>query len=354
MAFSRMLCWVVPFLSFASVAAADPVVVVADETRAAIQDALDTLGGPGTVIIPPGRYRIEEDATLLIRNDGVTLQGSGTDQTVLYRDVDTANTVMVRASGRQQVRVTGIRFEGVTSPDSAGTEVGVQMNNTVDFRVDHCFFTRTGRSGVWTSGTSSGVVDHCQFEDLFKIVVNNLGYGIEVGAMNVLEGEPFGSARATFVEDSSFRRCRHAVASNRGARYVFRNNYVAENQVAHAVDAHGHEFGSLVGTEWVDVHDNVIENPVDPVSMRYAVRIRGGMGLVWNNWFIGYNQGIELTQDTDQPTGPVYIWDNAILPDTSPMVRARGTMGTPIYSLSPPADYVPYPYPHPLNTGDSP
>src|SRR5258708_7732087 len=144
MAFSRMLsCSAVAFLSFASVAAADPVVVVGDETRAAIQDALDALGGPGTVIIPPGRYRIEEDATLLIRNDGVTLQGSGTDQTVLYRDVDTANTVMVRASGRQQVRVTGIRFEGVTSPDSAGTEVGVQMNNTVDFRVDHCFFTRT-------------------------------------------------------------------------------------------------------------------------------------------------------------------------------------------------------------------
>src|SRR5262249_48865172 len=207
--------------------------------------------------------------------------------TVLYRDVDTTNTVMLRARNRQRVRVTGMAFQGVTSPDSAGTEVGVQMDSTVDFRVDHCFFTRTGRSGVWTSGSSSGVVDHCEFEDLFKIQVNNLGYGIEVGAMNILEGEPFGSARATFVEDSSFRRCRHAVASNRGARYVSRHNYVGQNQVAHTVDAHGHEFGSSVGTEWVDVHDNWIEDPADAVSMRYAVRIRGGMGLVWNNFFIG-------------------------------------------------------------------
>ncbi len=189
------------------------------------------------------------------------------------------------------------------------------------------------------------MVDHCAFQDLFNPVVNNLGYGLEVGGIDRSEGEPFGSGRATFIEDSSFRLCRHAVASNRGARYVFRNNYVAQNQIAHAVDAHGHEFGSAVGTEWIDVHDNLIE---DPIYRGYAVRIRGGLGLVWNNMFVGDTEGIELTQDTDQPTGSVYIWDNSIVPDTSPMVRARGTMGTPIYFLSPPADYVPYPYPHPL------
>src|SRR5262249_18522224 len=138
-----------------------------------------------------------------------------------------------------------------------GTEVGVQMDNEVDFRVDHCSFMRTGRSGVWTSGASKGVVDHCKFEDLFKTGVNNLGYGVEVGGINRIENETFGSDRATFIEDSSFRLCRHAVASNRGARYVFRFNQVSQNEVAHAVDAHGHEFGSMVGTEWVDVHDNL-------------------------------------------------------------------------------------------------
>ncbi len=185
------------------------------------------------------------------------------------------------------------------------------MDNTVDFRVDHCFFTRTGRSGVWTSHASSGVVDHCEFADLYKTTVANLGYGVEIGGIDILEGEPFGSARGIFIEDSSFRLCRHAVASNRGARYVFRNNYVAQNQIAHAVDAHGTEFGSAVGTEWVDVHDNPIEAPI---FTRYAVRIRGGQGLVWNNMFIGYDQGIELTQDTPQVTGPVYIWQNSIAP----------------------------------------
>lgn len=338
-------------LFLAGAAAAD-VIVVKGQSQEAIQAALDALGGPGTVFVPAGRYRI--DGRLIIRNDEVTLQGSGND-TVLFRSIDESITPMVESLGHRQVRITAIRFEGFSNIDpergqlSNGHEVGVHMGDAVDFRVDHCSFTRTGRSGVWTHGASSGVVDHCTFEDLFNPVVNNLGYGIEVGGINQLEGEPFGSGRATFVEDSSFRLCRHAIASNRGARYVFRYNNVAQNVAAHAVDAHGHENGSQVGTEWIDVHDNVIE---DPIFRSWAVRIRGGMGLIWNNAFIGYNQGIELTQDTDQPTGPVYIWGNSIDPETNPMVRARGTMGTPVFFLTPPDDYVPFPYPHPLAAGD--
>jgi hypothetical protein len=183
----------------------------------------------------------------------------------------------------------------------------------------------------------------------------------------VLEDEPFGSPRATFIEDSSFRGCRHAASANKGARYVFRNNYVGQNVVAHAVDAHGHEYGSLVGTEWIDVHDNLIEDPNGPCNPPgdsascYAVHIRGGRGLVYRNQFLHYNQGIELRQDTDETTGPVYIWDDFLLvndgttsrcpdADTSPMLCVTGTMGTPSFALAPPDDYIPFPYPHPLAT----
>src|SRR5262249_49963767 len=130
----------------------------------------------------------------------------------------------------------------------------------------------------------------------------------------------------------------HAVAANKGARYVFRYNFVAQNEIAHAVDAHGTE-SSTVGTEWIDVNNNFIE---DPIYRGYAVRIRGGMGVVWSNKFIGYDLGIRLTQDTPQPTGPVYIWDNYLSPEGNPMVRGEGAL------LSPPNNYVPYPYPHPL------
>lgn len=339
----------VAILSLAGAAAAQTVIVVTDQTQAGIQAALNALRGPGTVMLPPGRYQI--DGTLMIRNDGVTLQGSGMDQTALIRLVDGTNTAMVRSTGHAQVRVTGIRFEGASIRDPDGTElsngreVGVLLENAADFRVDNSFFTHTGFAGVRTNGASSGVVDHCTFEDQYKPAVGTDGYGVVVYGIDALEGEPFGSGRATFVEDSSFSLCRHAVASNKGARYVFRYNHVVQNEIAHAVDAHGQEYGSTVGTEWIDVHDNLIE---DPIYLGYAVRIRGGTGVIWNNTFLGYNQGVELTQDTPQQTGPVYIWDNYIAPDTSPMVRARGGA---TFVLSPPDGYLPFPYPHPLTAG---
>ncbi len=333
---------------FAGTAFAQRTIVVTDQTQAGIQRALNDLQGPGTVVLPPGAYQI--DGTLMIRNDGVTLQGSGSgsDETVLFRTVDRTNTAMVRSTGHSRVRVTGIRFEGMSARDpvrgelSRGREIGVLLENAADFRVDNSFFTHTGFAGVRTNGASWGVVDHCTFEDLYKPEVRDYGYGVAVFGINRLEHVPFGSGRATFIEDSSFTLCRHAVSSNKGARYVFRSNYVVQNEIAHAVDAHGTEYGSAVGTEWIDVHDNLIE---DPIYQGYAVRIRGGKGLIWNNVFLDYNLGIRLTQQTRQPTGRVYIWDNYISPETRPMVRADDGS---TYTLSRPRSYTPYPYPHPL------
>ncbi len=371
-------------LLLAGAAAAD-VIVVQEQTQAAIQRALNQVQPPGTVILPPGRYPLDSRDSqgrlmpLRVRISDLTLQGAGGDQTVLFRaaeDDDPRMIAMVRSTGFDRVRVTGIRFEGVSILDSdggetsIGKEIGVYLENAEDFRVDHCSFSHTGFAGVRTEGSSTGVVDHSTFEENFKPRVNTDGYGVVVYGIDQPEGEPFGSSRATFIEDSSFRKCRHAAASNKAARYVFRNNYVTQNIRAHAVDAHGHEYGSLFGTEWIDVHDNWIEDPISegpPCSPPdsgacYAVHIRGGQGLVYRNDFLHYNQGIHLREDTDQHTGTVYIWENTLLvnegtrsrcpnSELSPMLCVSGTMGTPTFELSPPLNYVPFPYPHPLVTG---
>lgn len=322
---------------------AQAVIVVVGFSEQDVQAALDAAGDQGTVVVPAGRYAIE--GTLRVRSNGLTLSGAGPDQTTFFRTADGTRTALVRSTGFAGVRVTGIRFEGASRAGSNGEEIGVLIEDSIDFRIDHSFFTHTGFAGVRTNGASRGVVDHCTFEDLYKPAVGTDGYGVAVYGSDVLEGVAFGSDLATFIEDSTFRLCRHAVASNKGARYVFRFNQVSENTVAHAVDAHGAEFGSTVGTEWIDVHDNVIDRAI---YRGYAVRIRGGAGLIWNNTFSGYNQGVELTQDTSQQTGEVDIWNNSIDPPASPMVRARGTMGTPTFVLAAPVDYTPYPYPHPL------
>ena len=111
-------------------AATAQVIVVGDQTQEAIQAALDELGGPGTVIVPPGRYQV--DGTVVIRNDGVTLQGSG-DASVLFRSIDDSINPIVESIRHAQVRITGLRFEGFSNVDpdlgelSNGHEVGVHI-----------------------------------------------------------------------------------------------------------------------------------------------------------------------------------------------------------------------------------
>ncbi len=88
-------------LCLGGTAMAGTTIVVTEPTQAAIQAALNTIGGPGTVLLMPGRYPV--DGTLIIRDSGVTLRGSGADQTVLFRTVD-RNTAMLRSSGNANGR----------------------------------------------------------------------------------------------------------------------------------------------------------------------------------------------------------------------------------------------------------
>jgi hypothetical protein len=238
----------------------------------------------------------------------------------------------VRAS---RARISGIRFVGIDAPSK---DIGVQLDDAREFRVDHCYFSELGFAGVRTNGTSRGVIDHSTFDAIYKPSIGTDGYGVAVYGTNALADVPFGSSDATFIEDCQFTACRHAVSSNQGARYVFRHNRVANGVAAHAVDTHGTEYGSAIGTEWADVYANVIEQKshVPPYHDRIAVHIRGGRALIHDNRIVGYATAIALSERTPQPTGPVYIWDNE--PNVSPGA----------YRSSAPPGYVPAPYPHPL------
>ena len=70
---SRM-CLAVPVsLLLASVATAQTEITVTEQTQAAIQTALNRLGGPGTVILPPGRYQVFWS---VVARDGHRTEGS--------------------------------------------------------------------------------------------------------------------------------------------------------------------------------------------------------------------------------------------------------------------------------------
>jgi hypothetical protein len=264
--------------------------------------------------------------------------GAGASRTRIYRTSEEVDPLILVNNGND-VRIAEMAIDGNAAASSAAEGLGIRINNTVNFRVDHCSFLDHGAAGVRASGSCQGVVDHCSFDKIYKAPIANLGYGVVIMGTGKIENVPFGSAKATFVEDSGFSACRHAVASNNGARYVFRHNTVHNNVVSHAIDAHGQEYGSVVGTEWVDVNNNQVTNPVYTIN---AVRIRGGKGVVWKNTFTGYDFGVGLIETTPQATGPVYIWGNTV---THQQVNAGA--GTD-YHLSAMPGYKEYPYPHTL------
>lgn len=320
-------------------------VFLADGEAATVGAALEQArasGAPTVIVVPAGEWDYGDAKLLIDTVDGLVIIGAGEENTRLYRSVCQGGA-MLQVETSQNVRVSGITFDGCDDPASQANAIGVQMWDVLGFRVDHCFFREHGHAGVRTNADevgSWGVVDHCRFAMMYKTDLN-LGYGVAVSGIGVIQNVPFGAADATFVEDSTFDGSRHAVAAGGGARYVFRYNTVTNNVVSHGVDAHGTEGSATVGTEWVEVYKNVIHQP--GTYNLAAVRIRGGKGLVWDNEVNGYIFGVSLWEKTTQKTGPVHIWSN----QWGSGQGVGDIQGAPTWDTAKPASYTPYVYPHP-------
>lgn len=320
-------------------------------TQTALQAELDALTQGGVLYVPAASYDIAQ--TLSVPGDDISIMGAGSAASVLRRPADGTATPLLQVTSHARARISGLGFAGYPAADSTGTETGVELDDASDFRVDHDDFTRLGNSGVKTKGASRGVIDHSNFHDIFKPATSPLGYGVVVYGVVPAAPEdrrPFGTLDATFVEDSQFTRCRHAVSSNKGARYVFRHNAISQNGPEHPIDTHGQEdpVAGNVGTEWADINNNqVTADGANGDFTGYAVRLRGGLGVIWDNQISGFTLAVRLTQETDETTGPINIFDP--VPSSTFVVRATNAQGSPSVIVSaPPADYTPQPYPHPL------
>lgn len=334
-----------------------------------IQSMIDRAAPDRVAHLPSGCYEITDPVRV---PDGTTVMGEGPDRTILFRHPSrwkNKGGAMVEVRGdsaRSGTRISGIGLVGVKNTRDKGTDIGVLLQDCVDFRVDNCYFEGIGNSAVYVRGHSRGVVDNCVFVDIFKRGINNLGYGVVVyGTDDWVDDPGLGTEKAVFVEDCELVGCRHAVASNAGAHYVFRHNRVWGNVVSTAVDAHGLAYGSERGTQCVEIYGNTIG---DPVSDLRGIGIRGGSGVIFENEIRGYDQPIHLVIEWGTParlknTYPVqdqvqnlWIWDN--LSDGNPtlpvvhegsyeMVRE----GRDYFTDRKPG-YVPFTYPHPLRAID--
>jgi hypothetical protein len=360
-----------------------------------IQTAVNTVAaaGGGIVYVPEGEFvfnppQVQWGCAVEVPG-GVNVIGAGVDRTILKQTVTTSGLTTyffgIDGTNGKPSRISGftLMVTGLskTEPEDAQT-VGICVDDAKDFRIDHINFFNFTNMAIY-AGNSRGVIDHCSFDNPYKDDTSVppegriWGYGIVVvgdwtwaSDINSLLGHYDDLSTVVYIEDCSFRRCRHCIAANGGAHYVARHNYFTEMILAHYgsyVDAHGGT-PSAVGTRCVEIYDNIIEDsPCDARSLSdpqywgqylgLGVGIRGGGGVVFNNTIKYCRNGIRLYSDfAYEQTKPkaIWIWNNNFINVENPFDAWQDTISITEnvdYFLYAKAGYTPYPYPHPLTLG---
>jgi len=358
-----------------------------------IQEAVNQAQPGDVVLIPAGQW---DFSGTVFAPDGIHIRGAGKDATLLKRN-DTASKpfFVVDGGGSNPFRFSDMTLQGVgverfRAGDLSVLDSGLLIEGkAIDFQVYDARFTGFTEACVKvygfegsTPGHARGVIYRNEFVDSIYVDmgVTALGYGVAICGDDEEWELALGSANAVFVEDNYFERCRHAVAANAAARYVFRYNTVVDTYYPYAaVDAHGADERRR-GTRSYEVYGNTISGGVHwdtgestAEHGTWAIGIRGGDGVIFNNQFLSMSDPIFLTIENyanlsgysypvpDQTTG-LYIWNNrynGVLYDhvslgwdeeMAVMLRPFLKEGRDYHYL-PTASYRPFIYPHPLRTG---
>ncbi|MDR0306147.1 MAG: putative Ig domain-containing protein [Chitinispirillales bacterium] len=348
------------------------VINAADGTTAGIQAAVYQAAAGDTVRIPAGTFNYSGSVSM---NGGITILGAGKNSTVLNK-TGSSTTAMFVVNGNNGRRVTigQLTLSGITGSSSTMQDNGIRLNSCTDFHVFDVAFKNFGYSAVYVTGNSRGVLRKCDFLNIFRQAINNLGYGVVIyGDRDGSWSRPLqlGTADAIYIEDCYFSNNRHAVASNDGSKYVFRYNTVVDNAGNfQSVDAHGREYGSPRGSRSFEVYNNTIDNSVR--NAWCSIMIRGGDGVVFNNNLLRGTSSapILLCNRTDgshsstsypapDQTRSLYVWNNKLSNGNIVGVTVRGghesffRLGRDYFHQEMPG-YKPYTYPHPLSGPQAP
>src|SRR5262245_4994648 len=326
-----------------------------------VQKAVDAAAFGDTVTLPACTYPAWN--TTVSISKPIILTGRATNLTILRRQAGGAIT-MFRVSGVAGFEMSNLTLDGTydTHP-SVYQDMGLALINAVDFRIHNVAFQNLSR-GIEIHGDPTltrGVIYQNTFTDIYyrDPVLGALGYGVVVMGNGTWPPLRLGTSQNIFIEDNTFTRNRHAVASNNGSRYVFRHNAIVDNREdAAAIDAHGKGF-SPRGSRQYEVYGNTVDNAVPPYA---GVGPRGGDGVIFSNRFsfnvmndilLMNEGGCVGTYPLPDQIQKLYIWNNTV-PDGSSanIVRQPGCdkfiQLNRDYFTTPAPAYTPFTYPHPL------
>ena len=207
-------------------AAAQEVVVLPDGAPATLQAVLEEARAaptPRAIVVPAGRWDWGVGRVVVDGLQDVVVLGIGAEHSRLVRETDCPGGAMLQVERSRRVRIAELTFDGcdaLTERNADGDwtrPLGVQLVDVDDLRVDHCSLRDFGWAAVRSNGDRDGcrgVVDHCDFTRMYIPEMDTrygLGYGVAVSGIGVHEDVEFGSPDATFIEDCTFDRARHAV-----------------------------------------------------------------------------------------------------------------------------------------------
>jgi hypothetical protein len=267
-----------------------------------IQAASDLCVDGDTVVLPAGSW--SGTWTTVDFANGVSLRGAGKSMTSITK-TNVAHEYMFRWNYSRMTVTYAVEVKDFTlygqNPDSS-TDGGIVFYNADamnDWKIHDVALRYFGLVGVEIKGYCRGVIYDSDFIDNYGA---GLGYGICVGGHHIDDetdtGETvwslfpantnpgWGGAQFVFIEDCYFYHNRHDIASNDGARYVFRYNDCVDGSATSGgqhIDTHGGQgIGSgRRGTRAVEVYHNTIRNPGG--VMTDGIMIAGGDLLIYDN-----------------------------------------------------------------------
>jgi hypothetical protein len=253
-----------------------------------VQAALAASAPGDTVVMPPGTA----SWTSLLEFSGISLLGSGTNQTVIIDNMNRdANPypplIMIHgATNAGTMELGHFQLVGGNNTRNWHGEIAVDAPNPI--RIHDIYFNLCNDKALALYGANLALVDHCYFRLKYAgILIRDIGWGDASWATP----PNYGTSLMPVVEDCVFTNIDHpsssanAVDCEWGGRCTFRQNMV----YFAAFNAHGTESGGRNrGGRAFEVYSNTfIQDPA--ISFPNAVNLRAGSGVFYGNTATGFS-----------------------------------------------------------------
>ncbi len=252
-----------------------------------VQSAINSASNGDTVIVPSGSC----SWTGITLSKNITLQGAGKTTTLI-----SGGHIDIHDSAP---RITKFGFTGTTmsiTEDHDGLSNGWRFdNNNFTWSGSSATILIMGSANIDTSTHPTGVIDHNTINGGQIQVLGDMHTGISNADKLWYLDNPMGTgSNVVYIEDNIFTYpsfLDYMFDSNYGGRYVFRYNTVTNRAMGH----HGIQGTENRGISRWEIYNNTF-NVTNPFWT--ALYIRSGGGVVFNNTFTNYSNGILIDNQT--------------------------------------------------------